>query len=211
MKKMIVVLMCVMFSGTFCFAGVDDNGCFYADDRTQIEIWNISTDYFSLVRDDGREVVIISSPTDSINIADPNIDTGEIAAYFAQNITIPAGTYTHFYFEQGDGVSFKGCIQIGPGQWKATGQAGIYDNKDDALTNAVLLDIDTFYDRELVDLGDGFIIEDGKSYTLKILWQVSGTDEGDAGEDAGVGLIWDPAEGKFTEGLICEEHIVEEV
>lgn len=213
MKKIMMFLICILLSGAYCFSAEDDFNCFYADSADQIPEWWVKMDYLAVQRDDGTIAEIITSPTDYINIASANV--GEVADYFVRNISLPPGTYDTILFQQGEISTFKGCIQIGDDTWRATGQGNTeYLTKAAALA-AATEQIFTFGEVEYEELSvDPITIEDGKTYTLQILWTVAGAQRGieEEGEDPtkwyGNGLLWDENAGEFIEGMLAEEYIV---
>lgn len=202
----------------WCFAGVDDEGFYYADSSDQILEWNITIEHLGFRKADGTEVVIIGTATNPINIADPSVSAGSTAGYFAQNVHIEPGTYTTIHFRQGATSSFKGCIQIADNTWRATGKGNTsYPSKADAL-NAATTQSFTFdaADDEYLSMSPHVTVEAGKSYRTIILWKVYGTtpgipEEGEPVGDFGVGLVWDPVTPEFTDGFLNETYIIQEI
>ncbi len=210
-------LMVVLFAignVSLCFAAPaqDDHLNYYISERGvngEIEVWGVTIDELDIRRDDGERFPIITTPATLENLVDAA--AGDVSGYFTQGIYFPPGTYTHVGIDFGMEIIFKGAVQVGAGQFMATGQVPddpSYDTLAEALDKAVEI---TLY---LADIGKGdipengawdLVFEEGESYALKILWKVSGMEFVDEwGANIGVGLVWKPLVG-FQLGAFQEE------
>ena len=218
----IISIFYLSFCGTLIFAAtayIDDDGYYYAQSSDQVPVWGLIIDSLSLVDSEGGETEIISSPTGVVNIADPGIAAGGIAGYFAENCPIPAAAYTQVHIKWGVQNTFRGCIYDpvieGENKWRATPDGTLYGSKQDALANSSTLD-STFEssEEEYLPLASTVTVGEGETYTLKILWENFGLEagipsEGEPEGDFGVGLVWDPEEEEFKDGMLRDSYALE--
>lgn len=144
--------------------------------------------------------------------------SGQVAAYFKQNIVIDAGQYNQVGVQFNASSTIRGAVQIpigesNAGKFYATNQgATLYDTLIAALSaSGDLVDPDAHPgDLEYVpESPTGTItIEDGKSYTLKVLWSVCGLETDEVSNDAGVGIVWDTSASEMIVGMMQEQYIM---
>lgn len=221
-EKKIAFLICILFvfsSGTSIFAStdyIDDNGCYYAQTSDQVPVWEIVIEHLGLVKNTGDEVTLISSSTSAVNIADPAIAAGGVAGYFSQNLEISPGTYTQIHFRQGGISTLRGCIYDPVEEkYRATPDGTLYDTKEEALSNSgnLSLTYDSVED-EYLAMDPTVTISEGETYTLTILWKNYGLEagipeEGEPEGNFGVGLVWDPDTGEFSDGMLKDTYTLE--
>lgn len=221
-KNKMVILFSVMiiclFVHTIVFGAKDEKGNYYITDGTwsdgKVLKWEITIQEITLLKDDGvTEVTIIgTSVTKDITQADAD----QIAQYYAQSVSLPAGTYTRLGLTLGSTSILRGYIQIpageaNAGKYYATGQGTtLYDNASAAEAAATDITVSAGGGGEkewLPDEGGTTItIEEGKSYTFKILFSICGLEPNDDTPpvNEGVGLTWDGD--SFIEGMMQDKY-----
>ena len=194
----------------------EDNNYYTSNKGTNGDLlkWQASIDYLSLKPQDSGDDIPVITDNVSLDLVQENASPSTITGYFTENTTIPAGTYTHVGIIIGQRNVFRGAIQVGSGEFMATGQAlgdTGYDTLREALDNAVdlVLNLPTTGLGYIPEEGSGHMeIIDDNSYGLKILWNVSGTEPllEQGNKAIGVGLVWDPDLG-FKLGAYQEQFI----
>lgn len=219
MWKLSLIIIILFFTTSLPAATdyIDDDGNYYAQTSDQVPYWGIRIDRLGIVNSEGGEVSVITSTTDVVNVADQSISAGSTAGYFSQNVSITPGTYTRIHFRQGANSIFRGCI-YDPVQdkYRATPDGTLYDSKAEALAAASDLTIaHSAIEDEYLSMSPHVTVEEGKTYTLTILWDNYGLgagipEEGEPVGDFGVGLLWDPGNGEFKDGMLKETYLLRE-
>lgn len=207
------VAVVFLFSGT-SFSAVDGEGNYYISDKWpsgtadgNIQEWRITIEYLALIKTDGTVVELLTSPVTKNLLSE---DAGSISAYFATGASIPTGSYKQVRIQQGATTTMKGWID----------EAGTFYTTRDGTPNylntaASEAQAEAFAETITIEHGGGVtddvpenpnldepvVVEDGKSYTLKILWYAVGLESGN-----GVGLVWDVDNTEFIEGMLCEQY-----
>lgn len=204
-----------LFVPTIVFGAIDEKGNYYITDSNwtdgKVLTWGITIDEVTLKRSDGTETYIIGPDANIYkNVAQGS--AGEIAQYYAQGVSLPVGTYTHIGLKLGSTTTLKGYIQIAAGKYYATGHGDTsYDSaaKAEAAAEEITVDSGGGGEKEyLPEEGTTVVIEDGKSYTFKMLFSICGLELNDEtpAKEEGVGLTWDGD--SFLEGMLQDKYYI---
>lgn len=209
------VVMVFLFSGMCFSAGPGGEGNFYISKKYDaagwdgnIKSWHVTIDYLALIKTDGTVVPVMTS---SVTLNLLSADAGQISGHFKIGASIPVGNYKQVRISQGSSTQMRGWILEGGVFYRTKNDdpnCVIAPNVDAAEDSAEEITIDhgegaTDDVPEVPDPDKPIVIEEGKSYELRIIWTAIGLESGN-----GVGLVLNGAKTAFLEGMLCEQYVM---